>query len=137
MVKNAPAYSGFKRRKYAIKNPDIEQIEVEAKTLDEVIGENQKIDFIKIDVEGAEMEVLEGAKIIILKNKPLVLFECGIGASDYYNTKAEDVFHYFKSMDMNIFTLKDYLKYEGKKSLTVDDFCNHFKFNKEYYFLAV
>ena len=33
------------------------------------------IDFIKIDVEGAELSILEGAKNVIIKNKPVLLIE--------------------------------------------------------------
>ena len=45
-VKNAPAYSGIKKRKYDIAKPDIEEIKVELKTLDEIIPGDTKIDFI-------------------------------------------------------------------------------------------
>jgi FkbM family methyltransferase len=50
LVKNAPAYSGIKKRKYDISNPEIEEIKVELKTLDEVVPLNEKIHFIKIDL---------------------------------------------------------------------------------------
>ncbi|HYG51144.1 MAG TPA: FkbM family methyltransferase, partial [Flavobacteriales bacterium] len=85
-VKNAPAYSGLKQRKYAVDKPEIEKIQVEIKTLDEVIPANVKIDFIKIDVEGAEYGVLRGGSETVKKNKPVIIFECGIGASDFYGT---------------------------------------------------
>jgi FkbM family methyltransferase len=58
LVKNAPAYSGIKRRRYDITNPVIEEIKVDLKTLDEIIPLNEKIHLIKIDVEG-------GHKILI------------------------------------------------------------------------
>ena len=73
-VKNAPAYSGILQRKYDVKVPDIQEIEVELKKLDDVIPSNLKIDFIKIDVEGAEFGVLKGAKNILKKSKPLPKF---------------------------------------------------------------
>lgn len=38
---------------------------------------NQKIDFIKIDVEGMEVEVLKGAKPLIKLHKPLMFIETG------------------------------------------------------------
>ncbi len=58
-VKNAPAYSGIKKRHYDIKNPDIEQINVDLDKLDNLIDEGFKVDLIKIDVEGAELGVLK------------------------------------------------------------------------------
>lgn len=37
VVKNAPAYSGLKQRKYAVAHPEIEQIEVDVRRMDEMI----------------------------------------------------------------------------------------------------
>ena len=134
-VKNAPAYSGILQRKYDIKNPEIEEIEVQLDTLDSILDEKLKIDFIKIDVEGAEFSVLKGAKRTICTHKPYVLFECGLGASDYYGTKAEAVFDFFHHANLNISTLKGWLEDE-KRILSKEQFCEHFARNTEYYFLA-
>ncbi len=41
--------------------------------LDKLIKE--KVDYIKFDVEGAELEVLKGARRTIIKNKPIMLVE--------------------------------------------------------------
>ncbi|MCA0922605.1 FkbM family methyltransferase [Pseudooceanicola nanhaiensis] len=47
---------------------------VETRTLDALMGE-EKVDFIKIDAEGMEMEVLEGAAALIARDKPLIWVE--------------------------------------------------------------
>ena len=133
-VKNAPAYSGLKRRKYDIAHPEIEEIEVEIKMLDEIIPSNEKIDFIKIDVEGAEFGVLKGAKNLLTKNKPTILFECGKGASDYYETNPLDLYDFIDEVGLKIFTLNSYIK--NKPPLTKDEFGNCFNTNTEYYFVA-
>jgi FkbM family methyltransferase len=133
-VKNAPAYSGLKKRKYDVENPDIEEINVEVKTLDSLIPESTKIDLIKIDVEGAELGVLKGAKNVLFRNKPIVIFECGLGASDYYNTKPEEVFRILQNAGLKISLLEGWIK--KKKPLTEDQFVNIFKKNIEYYFIA-
>ncbi len=134
-VKNAPAYSGIKRRKYDIKNPDIEEISVELKKLDTFISES-KIDFIKIDVEGAELQVLQGAEELLKKDKPAILFECGKGASDYYNTHPEEIFQFLtENIGLKIYTLQDYI--HNKTSMTQMEFERYFETNAEYYFLAV
>lgn len=134
-VKNAPAYSGIKKRKYAIKNPDIEKIEVDVKKLDEVIPENVNISFIKIDVEGAELGVLKGAKKLLSKNKPFIIFEFGLGASDYYNTQPEDIYNLLVTeIGLQISTLQDWLK--KKNSLSSAEFEKCFNTNCEYYFIA-
>ena len=135
LVKNAPAYSGIKKRRYDIPNPEIEEIKVELKTLDHVVPLNEKIDFIKIDVEGGEFDVLKGAENIIKKNKPVIIFEFGKGASDYYGTTPLDIFNYItQELGLRIFTLKSYVK--NKRSLSLADFENYFNSNREYYFVA-
>lgn len=135
LVRNAPAYSGIKQRKYAIKNPEIEEIEVEMKTLDDVISLKEKIDFIKIDVEGGEFEVLKGARNTLSKNKPITLFECGKGASDYYGTKPEDIFNFIThEVGLKIYTLNSFLK--NKNAIKANEFVEFFNSNEEYYFVA-
>jgi len=134
-VKNAPAYSGIKQRRYDIAKPEIEEIEVEISTLDTIIPKEVKIDFIKIDVEGAELGVLKGAKELILKDMPIILFEFGLGASDFYGTKPEDIYKILVSeCNLKIFTLKGFLHRQSPLSLS--QLSSLYSENKEYYFVA-
>jgi hypothetical protein len=133
-VKNAPAYSGIKKRKYSVKNPVIEELQVEVDTLDNIIPKDLKIDFIKIDVEGGEFGVLKGARRILENSKPLVVFEFGLGASEFYGTKPEDIFDFLESCGLSISLLKTWLK-EGKP-LSKSELIDTYKQNKEYYFIA-
>jgi FkbM family methyltransferase len=134
-VKNAPAYSGLKPRRYDVKKPDIEIITVETDKLDSIIPEDQKIDFIKIDVEGAEFAVLQGAFQIIRRCKPLIVFEFGTGASDYYSTTPEKVYEFLiNKCQFKISTLKDWLNHKG--SLDLEKLNEYFENGKEYYFIA-
>lgn len=50
---------------------------VEVKRLDDIkeVAESKKIDFIKVDVEGMEYEVFQGAENILKKHKPTLLYE--------------------------------------------------------------
>jgi len=73
-VLNLPGWSGLKTQPYPVESK-VEKIEVEIKTLDETLPSDVRVDFIKIDVEGAELEVLQGAKAVIKKYKPIILFE--------------------------------------------------------------
>lgn len=135
-VRNAPAYSGIQKRRYEINDPDIEEIEVDMNTLDAILDDQQKVGFIKIDVEGAELKVLRGAEKTIGRNKPYVIFECGLGASDYYGTQPEEVYRFFsEKVQMHVSTLQDFLKNEHN-TLSEEQFCNHYRQNTEYYFLA-
>ena len=53
---------------------NFKEVKVEIKKLDDVKIVN-KIGFIKIDVEGHELEVIEGAKNTIINNMPILLIE--------------------------------------------------------------
>lgn len=134
-VKNAPAYSGIKKRKYDIDDPEIEEINVELKKLDDVIPNDIAINFIKIDVEGAELGVLKGAKDVLLKNRPIIIFEFGLGASDFYNTKPSDIYNLLvDEIGLQIFTLKGWL--DNDAALSAEGLEKLFSTQKEYYFIA-
>ena len=134
-VKNAPAYSGIHKRKYNTSTPDIEQISVELRTLDTLLPEDTRIDFIKIDVEGGEYGVLKGAVQLLKKWQPVVIFESGLGASDYYGTQPNELYQFIhKEAGLHISTLKSFIKNESP--LSPKEFETHFNNNTEYYFIA-
>jgi len=93
-----------------------------------------KLDFIKIDVEGAELEVLRGAEQTIKRNKPYIIFEHGIGAAVHYGTGPDDIFNFFSGCEMKISLLKDWIR--NKKELTRDSFSKQFYKDLNYYFIA-
>ncbi|MDR0970130.1 MAG: FkbM family methyltransferase [Lentimicrobiaceae bacterium] len=135
LVKNAPAYSGIKKRRYDITNPVIEEIKVNLKTLDEMIPLNEEIHFIKIDVEGGEFGVLKGAKNLLKRNKPIIIFECGKGASDYYGTSPLDLYNFISNeIGLKIYTLQSFIK--NKQPIKEFEFERYFNTNEEYYFIA-
>ena len=136
MVKNAPAYSGIKNRRYNdIKNPEVEEIKVELNTLDDIISEEIKIDFIKIDVEGGEFDVIRGGINMIKRDKPTIIFECGVGSSDFYGVDSNDFYNLLtQEIGLKVYTLKSFIK--SKVPLTENEFGKYFKTNEEYYFIA-
>lgn len=134
-VKNAPAYSGLEKREYKVDAPEIEEIQVELRPLDELIPQDTRIDFVKIDVEGGEFDVLKGGVKLLSAQKPIVIFECGMGASDYYGTEPCTLYDFITGeLGLKISLLKSYLKKQGV--LDRDSFIEHFKQNREYYFVA-
>jgi len=134
-VKNAPAYSGLHQRKYDISNPEIKEINVEMRVLDELIPEGEKIDFLKVDVEGGEYHVLKGALRILRESKPVVVFEFGLGASDYYGINPSDMFELFNSeAGLRISTLQSFVK--GQPPLNGDEFEHCYQSGSEYYFVG-
>ncbi len=133
-VVDMPAYSGIQKRKYPVSNPDIQVIEVKTDCLDQVIPPDFPVHFIKLDVEGGEYQVLQGAKALLQKQRPLVLFEFGLGAAECYGTQPDMMFNLFESCQMNISTLQDYLN--RRAPLKKDEFSEHFTSGTEYYFIA-
>lgn len=136
-VTNAPAYSGIRERSYAVENPHIEQIQVRLRPLDDWFTPDMKWDFLKIDVEGGELAVLQGAQQLLRENQPLVVFECGLGASDFYGTTAEDVYGLLSTeLGYRLHTLKGFLSNPSSSGVSQEEFRDMFEKNAEYYFVA-
>jgi FkbM family methyltransferase len=51
-------------------------VPVEVRCLDDFADELSAVDFVKADVEGGELDFLEGASAVLERGRPLVLFEC-------------------------------------------------------------
>ncbi len=134
-VKNAPAYSGIKERKYDVAKPDVEIIAVKAKRLDDIVPEHHDIAFIKIDVEGGEFDVMKGAQQLLRRCRPAIVFECGLGASEYYKTDPSDLYAFLKGIPgYQLYTLKSFCN--GSTPLSEKEFSDHYINNTEYYFIA-
>ena len=129
-----PSYSGLIKRKYDNPHEEDTSIVVKTEKMDTVIPLNTKVDLIKIDVEGGELLVLEGAVEIIKRDKPVVIFEHGIGASDYYGSSPDKIHNLFTNCKMKIFTLENFLN-KGKQ-LTLAEFEKQYYNQVNYYFVA-
>jgi FkbM family methyltransferase len=90
-VKSHPGYSGLRQRDYR-GTEELEQIRVRTERLDDVLPEGFVPAFIKIDVEGAEGKVLEGAIETLERHRPIVAFEHGKGAATAYGTTPAEVY---------------------------------------------
>lgn len=82
---------------------------VPSDTIDEFCTANriQKVDIIKIDTDGHELDVLKGAKETIIKNKPAIIFEVGIYLLNERSISFTDYINYFTDLNYKIFTLKN------------------------------
>lgn len=132
-VKDSPAYSGILRREYTTDTPNIEELEVAMSTLDEQVG-TAKIDLIKVDVEGGEWAVLAGGSSVIQRDRPLIIFEFGKGASEYYGTTPEKMWALLTGWGYSLYDLKSYVKKDVP--LTEATLALAFSTGSEYYFVA-
>lgn len=131
---NAPALSGFAEceKKWG----ELEHVKLKVRTmrLDDVIAPAVRIDLIKIDVEGAELLVLEGAKATLQRNRPIVLFECGAPGPDASSNTPERIFDLFSECGMAVSLIEYHLR--GGAPFTRDEFCGQIYKGYNYFYMA-
>ncbi|HET6510469.1 MAG TPA: FkbM family methyltransferase [Baekduia sp.] len=91
-VLDRPGWSGLKARP----TPDgaaarVATISVPTQRLDDALPPGYVPRLVKVDVEGAELQVLRGARETLAAHRPIVVFEHGLGSADHYGTRPEDV----------------------------------------------
>jgi FkbM family methyltransferase len=79
---------------------DLKEIYVPIDRLDDLV-KSSDVDVIKIDVEGAELGVLLGAKKLIEKSRPVIMFESGPMDNGLGYTK-EGIWNFFNSLGYTI-----------------------------------
>lgn len=90
-VRSRPGYSGLRRRDYPGQE-EVEEIQVAVEDIDSSLPEGYVPALIKIDVEGGERHVIEGAIKTIERHRPIVVFEYGKASARNYDTAPGDVF---------------------------------------------
>jgi FkbM family methyltransferase len=98
-------WSGLRRHpQISDSNGDPEYITVEVSTLDAELGESEPR-VIKIDVEGAELAVLEGGSGLLERARPLIIFEHVREASALYGAEPGQPWDLFTEMHYEIFSV--------------------------------
>lgn len=79
---------------------------VGAVSLDDFCDEEEikRLDLIKIDTDGHEFEVLKGARKIITKFRPAIVFEVGLYLIEENNISFSKYMKFFHSLDYSLFT---------------------------------
>jgi FkbM family methyltransferase len=129
---NNPAYSSLKDES----GPgNREKIKVRVDTLDNVVGADSALKFLKVDVEGGELGVFRGALQLIKKNQPLIVFEFTKHASAAFGTSPADV-HDFLTHEagLKVYSISGYL--EGSAPLSSEEFLDFAEQYKGYNFVA-
>lgn len=85
-----PELSGFRRR-HEPSEFETREITVATDALDHALPDGYVPAMIKIDVEGAELGVLRGARETLRSHHPTLVFEHGAGAAEFYGTSSGDV----------------------------------------------
>ncbi len=135
-VVSNPGYSGLLRRHYDRPDEQVVEIRVKLARLDDVLPRDVGIRLVKVDVEGAELQVLRGAQEMLRRSRPFVVFEHGRGAADCYGTRPEHVFDLFDGCGLNLSLMGDWLEAGAGRKLSREAFVDQFDAGRNYYFLA-
>lgn len=129
-----PALSGLNARAGDLAGETVSEVTVNMETLDRVLPSDSNIRLIKVDVEGAELGVFRGGVRTLRRNRPYVLFECGLGGADYYDTGPEQVFDELGRARLDVSLLSEWLA--GRPPLSRTGFAEQFRKRLNYFFLA-
>lgn len=134
-VASNTGYSGLKKTEKAIKQfgDTHEKITVKTMRLDDIIPKDFPVDFIKIDVEGAEYWVFEGAKETIRRTQPMIVFECDSHAKAF-NMDPGKLHDLLDEVGIGIWNTGYYMR--KKECYSREEFIHVFNKGYEYYFIA-
>jgi FkbM family methyltransferase len=134
-VTSNPAYSGLRARTYPRPDETISALRVIQARLDDLLAPEQPVHLIKVDVEGAELQVLRGAKRTLTRWRPVVVFEFGLGAADHYGTTPDDVWKLLVAdCGLRISTMARWLR--GRWPISRRAFARRFRSGRDFYFIA-
>jgi FkbM family methyltransferase len=104
--KGAPGESGLKRRSFYSdgNNEDVEIIQVKAELLDS-FDLPHRIDYIKMDTEGGEIDILKGGARRIARDLPVMSVEYGPGGYDAYGYGPATLFDWAVEMNYSVYDL--------------------------------
>ncbi len=80
----------------------IEQITVQQTSLDALLDEAQRVDFIKIDVEGWELFVLKGAERLLTRGRPSLVFESTADGLNASGATPDEMFELLSAHDYQL-----------------------------------
>lgn len=87
------------RASLAYRPVDAREVQVEVRTLDQVAAEHlDRVSFLKIDVEGAELDVLRGGEATLRHHRPLVLCELNEDLQAVFGRTCQDILDYFAEL---------------------------------------
>lgn len=86
---------------------DVETVQCKVRTLDDYTSETgTRVDFVKCDVEGAELLVFQGGIKTIIRDKPIVFSEILRKWSAKFNYNPNEIFELFRQQGYRAFTVK-------------------------------
>jgi FkbM family methyltransferase len=94
---------------------------VECQTLDTIIPIARPIHFVSVDTEGGELSVLQGARRILSRDKPVILFTCTLFGTEAFGYSPRDIYQLLtEEYGYTIYIVGDWLG--GKQPLPPEGF---------------
>jgi FkbM family methyltransferase len=98
---DVPGWSGLKERIYD--GPTrTERIKVKVETIDRMLADLKRCDFIKIDAEGGEYDALRGGEQLLTRCRPVVAFEFGANSCTAYGLTTNDMAQFWARLRYRI-----------------------------------
>jgi FkbM family methyltransferase len=131
-ILNAPAYSGLHTQKtYERTDLQFTTITVPTVRIDDCIDDDRVIALMKLDIEGGEFHALQGAERLLLRDHPILVFECcGPTTMDPYGVTIPDMATWLMAHGYKVSSMRKWLSRRGP--ITIDEMCN----GPDYYFMA-
>ena len=113
---------------------EIQTLEVDVTTLDKIVPDMDVV-FVKIDVEGNELKVLEGGIELIKRTRPLVLVEFDRDFHEDPDQAGAAMFDLMASIGFSLTTLEKYLL-PSKNIFNKPAFMQNFLNREDFYYVA-
>jgi FkbM family methyltransferase len=85
-ARGTPGESGLRQRMFNYPHAaDPVEIKVEVDTLDSVAADAARLDYIKLDIEGGEIDCMKGGEKTIRRHRPVISVEYGFPSYSAYN----------------------------------------------------
>jgi len=110
-----------------------EHFEVLVTTLDAYFNKDARVDFVKIDAEGGELEILKGGIQVLSENKPFMIIEHGLASSPSGEAQSLEIFQIVhQEIGLEIYPLDQLRRTISNSS----EFLNLLRTGSDYFFAA-
>lgn len=105
-IPNLPEESGLKARHVYNATPEpAEPVSVHTVRLDDLLAPSLDVSFVKIDIEGGELDMLQGSRQLLARWRPAVAFECGAASFLGYHDTPELIFQMFSELGFGVYSI--------------------------------
>ena len=102
----SPEESGLRERIYNDPSAkSLEKLQVDVSTLDSLCANSNRLDFVKIDTEGGEVDILRGGEETLRSLRPVLSVEYGAAGYEVYGHERATLFRLAEEFEYGLFDL--------------------------------